>query len=256
MWCAASDSWYSTSSPPASSRSRARRAKPISMTGSLRPCAMRTRSALAAGELGLPAVDRRDEAGEGEDRRGRRAAGPEAERVAHHRAHREAAEDGLLRAAGRSAPTARRGRRRACRRRRGTCRGRGSRRAARRTSGCPGQPGIVSGARGVTTWSRCSGSSTSPSGEQVVLVGAAAVVEDEQPLGRAGGGGPLAEDEVAHAATRGFVTGARICSSCARRCSCIAGRRSASPRCSGSSSTAKPGESVAISKSTPRGSRK
>ena len=51
MWCAASDSWYSTSSPPAVSRSRARRAKSISMTGSLRPCAMNARTSLAAGEL-------------------------------------------------------------------------------------------------------------------------------------------------------------------------------------------------------------
>ena len=54
--------------------------------------------ALPALEIGLPAVDDGDEAREGEDPGGRRAVGPEAERVAHHRAHREAAQHGLPRA--------------------------------------------------------------------------------------------------------------------------------------------------------------
>src|ERR1700704_4853732 len=42
-----------------------------------------------------PALDGRDEAGECEDAGGRWSIGAERERVAHHGAHREAAEDGL-----------------------------------------------------------------------------------------------------------------------------------------------------------------
>ena len=74
---------------------RARRAKPTSMTGSARPCAMKT--ARRPRQIGLPALDLGHEAGEGEDAGRRRAVRAEAERVAHHRAHREAAEHGLLR---------------------------------------------------------------------------------------------------------------------------------------------------------------
>ena len=95
--------------------------------------------------------------------------------------------------------------------------------------------------------------------EQVVLVGAAAVVEDEQALGRAGGGALAVDQRLMRPRrlrVRGLSTGRSVRSSCARRCSCCFGRRSASPRCSGSSSTAKPGHSVAISNRTPRGSRK
>jgi len=55
---------------------------------------------------------------------------------------------------------------------------------------------------------------------------------------------------------RGLTIGVRIPSSWGRRCSCIRGSFSASPRWSGSSSTAKPGESVAISNRIPRGSGK
>ena len=93
--------------------------------------------------------------------------------------------------------------------------------------------------------------------EQVVLVGAAPVMEHDQAGGIAVRR-PLAVLERAHAtaAARGLTTGDSTRSSCSRRCSCWAGSFSASPRCSGSSSTAKPGESVAISNSTPRGSRK
>ena len=47
----------------------------------------------AVGQRRLPALDRRDEAAEGEDPRRRRPIRFEAERVAHHRAHRESAED-------------------------------------------------------------------------------------------------------------------------------------------------------------------
>src|SRR5438045_3705951 len=56
----------------------------------------RARRAGAAREVGLPALDDRDEAREREDARGRRAVRAETERVAHHRAHREAAEHRLL----------------------------------------------------------------------------------------------------------------------------------------------------------------
>src|SRR6185503_11471547 len=87
--------------------------------------------------------------------------------------------------------------------------------------------------------------------EQIVLVRAAAVMEDDQAGGVAAGQ-PLAVDQGAHAiaAARGLTTGESARSSCSRRCSCCAGSLSASPRCSGSSSTAKPGERVAISNRT------
>ena len=55
---------------------------------------------------------------------------------------------------------------------------------------------------------------------------------------------------------RGSCSGVRIGSISLRRCSNAGGRTSDSPRCSGSSSVAKPGPRVAISKSTPLGSRK
>ena len=58
---------------------------------------MNARSAGPAREVGLPAVDDRDEAREREDPGRRRAVGAQAERVAHHRAHREAAEHRPLR---------------------------------------------------------------------------------------------------------------------------------------------------------------
>ena len=83
--------------------------------------------------------------------------------------------------------------------------------------------------------------------EEVVLVGAAAVVEDQRPLGLAG---RLAQpvDQVArlaaaHAgvAVRGLATGHQLASISSRRSSRNGGRISFSPRCSGSSSTPKPG---------------
>ena len=58
------------------------------------------------------------------------------------------------------------------------------------------------------------------------------------------------------AAARGFSSGVRTASTCDRRCSNAGGRTNVSPRCSGASSVAKPGPSVAISKRTPLGSRK
>src|SRR5436305_4198377 len=51
----------------------------------------------AIGEARLPALDRRHEAAEGEDPRRRRPLGVQPRRVAHHRPHREAAEHGPLR---------------------------------------------------------------------------------------------------------------------------------------------------------------
>jgi hypothetical protein len=63
-------------------------------------------------------------------------------------------------------------------------------------------------------------------------------------------------DQAVRAQGRGSGIGVRIGSTCSRRCSNAGGRISASPRCSASSSTPKPGPSVAISKSTPLGSRK
>jgi len=75
-------------------------------------------------------------------------------------------------------------------------------------------------------------------------------------------GEPLAVDELGHAAgaarqsVRGLTIGASDRSSSGRSWACIFGTRSSSPRCSGSSSTAKPGKRVAISNRMPRGSRK
>lgn len=72
----------------------------------------------------------------------------------------------------------------------------------------------------------------------------------------------LTADEGAYAdrrsrcSVRGFTTGWSKRSSCGRRRSCCWGRRSSSPRRSGSSSTAKPGDVVAISKRIPCGWRK
>ena len=114
MWWAASDSWYSTGRPPASSSSRAVRANPTSITGSRRPWAMNTRQRrVPAGEVGLPAVDGRDEAGEGEDPGrapgGRRRARARSSSPSPSRSRRTPS----ARARCRCAPTARRGTRRA-----------------------------------------------------------------------------------------------------------------------------------------------
>ena len=204
-------------------------------------------------QVRLPAVDRGDEAAEGHDPRGRRTVRAEAERVAHDRAHREPAEDRVL---------------------------------GRRSGALPrlvveaGELG-VGGLEGVLVGEAdarhdvpvlagpardlqrpAGGDDVQPAlrvqdvgePEQVVLVGAAAVVEDEQALGRAVRGTFLVDQ--AHAKTLGFSTGRSVASSSVRRCSCCLGSLSASPRCSASSSTAKPGESVAISNRTPLGMRK
>ena len=64
MWWAASDSWYSTSSPPATSRSlRAARSRPPSPG----PAPVRDEHVrVGAWQVRLPVVDHRDEPGEGE----------------------------------------------------------------------------------------------------------------------------------------------------------------------------------------------
>ena len=148
MWCAASDSWYSTGRPPASSSSRARRAKPTSMTGSLRPWAMNARVPVRSASegcqpstVGTKPEKARMPAGAGRSR-------AEPERVAHHRAHREAAEHRPLRRRAGALPQLVVQLRERARRRRGTCRGRGSRRAARRTSGSRASPGAAAARAG------------------------------------------------------------------------------------------------------------
>src|SRR5436309_11779502 len=47
---------------------------------------------LAVSKVRIPAFDRRDESGEGQDPCRRRPVRPKSERVAHHRAHRESSE--------------------------------------------------------------------------------------------------------------------------------------------------------------------
>ena len=204
-----------------------------------------------------PALDGGDEAREGEDPRRRRAPAVEPERVAHDRAHREPAEHGLR---GRDA---------------GALPQVVVERGERRVRGAEGvRVGVADARHDVPVAARPAGQRQRRARrghvqpalgiehvgqrQQVVLVGAAAVVEDEQagglPVRR-----PLAERQRAQAgslARRGFSIGVSTRSSRSRRCACIAGTRSSSPRCSGASSTAKPGERVAISNRIPRGSRK
>ena len=163
IWCPSSDSWYATASPPASSSSRARWANSIPMTGSLRPWATKAPVPRRSSKRGCPVLHRRHEAAEGEDPGDRRTLAAQRHRVAHHRAHREAAEHRPLRSDARSPPRARRAAPPAPRGRRGRSRGPDSRPAAPGTSGSRASPSRTSGARGVTTRSRCSGSSRSAS---------------------------------------------------------------------------------------------
>ena len=71
------------------------RASSTPMIGSWRPCAMNARRTLTVGQARAPALEHGDEPGEGEYPGGRGPVGAEPERVAHHGAHREAAEHGL-----------------------------------------------------------------------------------------------------------------------------------------------------------------
>lgn len=95
---------------------------------------------------------------------------------------------------------------------------------------------------------------------EVALVRAPAVEEDERgrtTFWRLRGG--LADERVDHVRDqepRGSGSGVSVGSIRSRRCSNAGGSESRSPRCSCSSSVAKPGPIVAISKRTPLGSRK
>src|SRR5205814_10286728 len=98
-------------------------------------------------------------------------------------------------------------------------------------------------------------------GEEVVLVRAPAVEEDERARRISGRRSEPVSERVepaqrAAAVSRGFGSGVRSGSTCERRCSKAGGSESRSPRCSIGSSVAKPGPIVAISKRTPLGSRK
>ena len=95
MWWAPPNSWYSTLTGEVSSSSWARRAKPTSMTPSRLPWAMYAR-VLRPVEVRVPTRDGGDEARERQDPGRGRAVRVETERVAHHRPHREAAEDRAL----------------------------------------------------------------------------------------------------------------------------------------------------------------
>ena len=205
----------------------------------------RDRVALESGEIELEALDPRYEARERDDRRGallRSAAEPQS--PAHRRPLREAAEDErarqpveqlreLLEAAPERLGVGRRD---------------------------PAEPVPVRAARRQRprpAWRHAQQPAFRvelvEEREEVVLVGAAAVEQDEGAR-RIAGGRPLARRQ-RHAA-RGSGSGVSTGSICSRRCSNAGGSESRSPRCSGSSSVAKPGPSVAISNSTPLGSRK
>ena len=131
-------------------------------------------------EVGLPAVDRRDEAGEREDAGGRGAVGAEAERVTHHRAIEKPPKI-VCRAPRPVPPTARRGSSASFER---GVEGVGVGIADARDD----VPVVARPARDLQR--RARGDDVEPplgvehvgEAEQVVLVGAAAVVEDEQPL--------------------------------------------------------------------------
>ena len=138
-------------------------------------------------KLRLPALDRRDEAAEGEDARrppaDRRRAPSRSSSPCPSRSRRAPSP----RARSRSAPRARRGARRAPRGRRERCRGRGSR---------PAAPGTSGSRRARQRQRRPRRDDVQPplgvehvgEAEQVALVGAAAVMEDEQPLRLAAAG--------------------------------------------------------------------
>src|SRR5262249_8097707 len=84
--------------------------------------------------------------------------------------------------------------------------------------------------------------------------GSTAAVDEDHREPRAGG--RRTEAQRAHRVRAGSCSGGNASSIAARLGSSHGGRTSVSPRCDGSSSTANPGPWVAISKSTPPGSRK
>src|SRR3954454_14005495 len=182
-------------------------------------------------EVGLPAVDDRDEAGEGEDPGGRRPGGAEPERVAHHGAHGEAAEDGPLRPEPGPRPQ---------RVVEGGERGVGGMEGvgvgvADARHDVPVMPGPAGQRQG-----RARGHDVqAPPGvehvaerQQVVLVRPAAVVQDEQPAGLAVGG-PLAEQQLgAHPQTSAAVsTTRRSFAACWSRVSTLPSTVEEKPHC-------------------------
>ncbi len=187
-------------------------------------------------EIRLPALHGRHEPAQ-RDQRGRtRTAAAEPERERHHRALREAAEHDLLRRERQpveplgerreAGPEALRVGEADARHDVPVCPARRER--ERRPRRVAGEPAL----RVEQVEHRV----------EVVLVRAATVQEDERSLG-VSGRGPL-ERPQAHARvqlSRGFGSGVRIGSTCARRCSKFGGRISVSPRCSMSSSVPKPG---------------
>ena len=93
--------------------------------------------------------------------------------------------------------------------------------------------------------------------EEVVLVGAASVEEDQCPVRLSlGGAGSIREAQRVAQLSRGFSIGVRTGSTSSRRCSKLGGSERRSPRLSRGSSVVKPGPIVAISNRTPLGSRK
>ncbi len=140
------------------------------------------RHRLAGDQVGFPAVDRRDEAGEREDPGGRGPVAGKPERVAHHRAHREATEHGPC---GREAGALPRGVME-----RGELVVGGVERVGIRIADARHRVPVV--ARPAGNGQRCSrGDDVQPllrikhisEAEQVMFIGAAAVVQDEQPGG-------------------------------------------------------------------------
>src|SRR5207247_1990597 len=96
---------------------------------------------------------------------------------------------------------------------------------------------------------------------QIVLVASCAVQHEQQDLARIRARFVQVDERVDHApgsakADVWTASGGRTLSMAARVASSHGGSTSVSPRCAACSSTAKPGPSVASSKSTPPGSRK
>ena len=89
------DSWYVTSAPASSRRVRASRLHSTEITGSSAPCPIAT-ARKRRREVELEAGDGRHEARERDQSGGSRPAGTEPERVGHHRSLREATQHGPL----------------------------------------------------------------------------------------------------------------------------------------------------------------
>ena len=179
------------------------------MIGSLAPVRDEDLQLRPAGEVALPALHDGDEPGEGKDPRRRRPVGAEPERVAHHRPHREAAEHGALGAdaraleqlvvEGRQLPV------------------RGVERLRIRIADPRHDVPVVAGRARQRQRRTRRGDVQAPFAvervgerQQVELVGAAPVMEDEQALRRAVGR-PLAIRQRTHATTlsRSAPSGAR-----------------------------------------------